>query len=189
LVARASPDQKLTPYPFITIAFPVAATAFNLIAFVVIEMLSDPEATLATLSDQTKVFVDVMKHLTTLASGAIVLIATFIDKIENKHWRLAIPLAIGCLLLCIISAMFSCLTLASHFDFIRDLRAALTKALTAVAKGEQRNEAGWDSGIDNVASSYKVLYKTTKSAVALAALSFGCGMILIGLYVMSNLKD
>ena len=72
-------------------------------------MEPESEQLLQTLGEHTKLVVDLLKHLTTLASGAVVLIATFMDKVKPVHLRPLIPSAIGFLLLCILSSMNGCI--------------------------------------------------------------------------------
>ena len=55
------------------------------------------------LADHARLEVDVFKHITTLSTGAIVLIATFMDRLKSLHsFRIALPIAATSLLVCLM---------------------------------------------------------------------------------------
>jgi hypothetical protein len=55
------------------------------------------------MSDHARLEIDVFKHLTTLSTGAIVLLAAFLDKMKGlTSLRIAIPIAATSLLVCLI---------------------------------------------------------------------------------------
>src|SRR5438105_3953750 len=87
-------------------------------------MHPESEALLALLVERTKLYIDVLKHLTTLSTGAIVLIATFIDKIRPTILKAAIPISIGLLLFCILSSTYACRHLIRSLEGAGRLRMA-----------------------------------------------------------------
>jgi hypothetical protein len=139
-------------------------------------MEPESEQLLQTLGEHTKLVVDVLKHLTTLASGAVVLIATFMDKVKSVHLRSLISWAIGFLLLCILSSMNGCFQLSSNYS-------------AAIAL---RRIALYASGTDDHTKANQDLERFKKReriGVAASSIAFGAfslGMILIGVYVIGN---
>lgn len=63
------------------------------------------------LQESEKLFFDSMKHLTTLSTGSILLLVTFLEKFfkERPEWKTLVVLALGSFvlsILCAVSSMF-----------------------------------------------------------------------------------
>ena len=57
-------------------------------------------------AEETKVMMDYLKHLTTLSTGSLLLIVTFIEKIfTHPEWKVLVAIAIASLLVSILSAV------------------------------------------------------------------------------------
>ena len=56
--------------------------------------------------EEAKITVDYFKHLTTLSTGSVLLIATFIEKIfTNPSWKPLVAVSVGAFLVSLISAV------------------------------------------------------------------------------------
>ena len=59
-------------------------------------------------AEVTKICIDYLKHLTTLSTGSLILIVTFIEKIFlHPEWKVLVAVAIGALLVSIVSAVLA----------------------------------------------------------------------------------
>lgn len=48
----------------------------------------------ASRREGLRLFFDVFKHVTSLSSGSIIVLATFLDRLDNQpHWQLMVPIA------------------------------------------------------------------------------------------------
>lgn len=71
----------------------------------------------------TKLRYDAMKHLTTLSTGSILLIVTFLEKLfATPKWKALIALALISFILSIITAYIAMVQLATLVVRLRDLR-------------------------------------------------------------------
>lgn len=61
-----------------------------------------------------KLWYDTMKHLTTICTGTLVLLVSFVEKIfrENTKWKFLFPIVLMLLLLSVLSALFCMLYLS-----------------------------------------------------------------------------
>jgi hypothetical protein len=138
-------------------------------------MQPEDEQVFQASTEHTKLFVDILKHLTTIASGAVVLIATFMDKVKPVHLRLLIPFAIGLLLVGIVSSTDACFQLSNNLYGVLLLRILSTLPGTDVSTKAQQD--------------MKRVKKTARRgllAARIAFYTFSLGMILIGVYVIGN---
>lgn len=68
--------------------------------------------------ENSKFVADYIKHLTTLATGSIVLIATLLEKVfVQPHWKAAVIISLVCFLACILGSavLFGGLVADSEF--------------------------------------------------------------------------
>jgi hypothetical protein len=64
-----------------------------------------------------KLTYDVFKHLTTLSSGSIVLLATFLkDVFKTPQWKFLITIVFSSLIVCLISSVISMIMLADSIQ-------------------------------------------------------------------------
>ena len=139
-------------------------------------MDTEQEHLLQSVIDHTKLNVDVFKHMTTLAAGAIVLIGTFMDKIKPVRWRVLVPIAIGSQVLCILASLNAIFHLTNNHAAAIHMRGLVlfvegseehNNALGEVKKAKHREE-------------------TIGIVSRIAYISFCLGMILIGVYAIRN---
>ena len=141
-------------------------------------MSPESEAVLATLSDHTKLVVDILKHLTTLATGSILLIATFIDKVKPAtHYKAVLSFSIGLLLLAVLCATNACIQLTTNYTYAIKLRSAVA----------QKSE-NLETAISELAKPFVKREERARAAAWIASTSFGLAIILIGIYIIGNLR-
>lgn len=78
--------------------------------------------------ESTKLNFDAIKHLTTLSTGSIVLLVTFLEKIfrEGQHWRILI----GAALICFIFSIVGCVSdLLQNADLITSVALSRNRPL------------------------------------------------------------
>jgi hypothetical protein len=137
----------------------------------------ESEEILQSLSEHTKLAVDIMKHVTTLSSGAVVLMATFMDKIKPLHFRTLIPWAIGFLLLGLVASMNGCFQISSNLA-----AAVVMRSVELFPEGtEDSNKA--HRAMDRC--SRREWHGVIAGRIGFGA--FSVGMVLIGVYVIGNL--
>ena len=69
-------------------------------------------------AEETKVMMDYLKHLTTLSTGSLLLLVTFIEKIfVHPEWKFLVVIAIGSFLVSIVSAVAA---MTAHAATIHD---------------------------------------------------------------------
>lgn len=71
-----------------------------------------------TFKESTKLNVDYLKHVTTLATGSIILLITFLDKIfEQPKYAWIIIVVLICFLLTVVFASTSFICLGISYQF------------------------------------------------------------------------
>jgi hypothetical protein len=67
--------------------------------------------------DAQKLDHDTYKHLATLGSGSIVILATLVDKLfPSPEWRPLVPFAIASLLASVVGSVFAMFAISYHVD-------------------------------------------------------------------------
>jgi hypothetical protein len=131
------------------------------------------------LAGVTKFDLDVSKHLTTLSTGAIILLATFMDKLMPvRSVRFAIPIAVVCFLLCIMySVKLMMLAWACNASITR------LKVILVEPEGDARTRK-----LETLMIQVKKLPLPSKVAFQIVQYSFALGIISVGVFVVANLK-
>jgi len=141
-------------------------------------MVQDSEMLLASVVEQIRLDIDILKHLTTLSTGAIVLLATFMDKLTPaKNARIAVPFAVVCFLLCIMySVKLMMLTWAGNSLILK------FKSILVQPDSDDRKKK-----TENVLIELKGLPLPSKVAIQIVQYSFALGIVSVGIFVVCNL--
>ena len=139
----------------------------------------ESEMLLTSLTDHAKFDVDILKHLTTMSTGAIVLLATFLDKLAPaKNGRLAIPIAVACFLLCIMySVKLMIVAWIGHSQVVQP------RSLLVQPDSDKRSQE-----LQQVNTSTEKLAVPSKVAFLIVQYSFMVGVGSVGFFVIRNLK-
>jgi hypothetical protein len=147
-------------------------------------MISTAEAHIAFI-------VDVMKHLTTVATGVTVLIAAFHEKFAAAaHFRWAIPISIVCLLTCIVYAVKICMIGLRHGTRLLTLRKRLfllsVRALGIGAK-VTNGKPGMNIEADELFGT-EAMKDDRAIAVAFSIANWACfvGICAVAAFIVSN---
>lgn len=142
-------------------------------------MLPESEQLLTSGAEHAKLDVDILKHLTTLSTGAIVVLATFMDKLAPaRHVRIAIPMAIVCFLLCILYAVKGMMLAWVSSGLLLQIR-------TAFAPGNEEQRAQQTEQVLQVS---RKLPLPSKVAFQIVQYSFTLGIASVGLFVVCNFE-
>jgi hypothetical protein len=121
------------------------------------------EISFSLLKDSFKQLYDLFKHITTLDTGAIVILATFFSKSfdnTSKNWLV---------MLCVITIIISLVSCVIGM-------VAVTMSMAAVG-----SEKSFDKQINNSAN-------ITFAAFIFSIVSFVVGVILLALFILANIK-
>lgn len=135
---------------------------------------------LCALLEYEKFALDAFKHLTTLVTGVIVIVATFHSKVsEAKHLRWTIPIATCLLLVCLMYSLKLCMsTLQGHAD-ITALRGHL-----GVRNGGVASLSG---DIEKRTKRLARQDTVVKVGLAIASWTFFGGIISLGAFIVANI--
>src|SRR5688500_15628505 len=76
-----------------------------------------------TLLESEKLYFDAMKHLTTLSSGSVLLLATFLEKFsKGPEWRWLLIATFCCFILSIISSVSSMVQSANYIRYTGQIK-------------------------------------------------------------------
>ena len=131
-------------------------------------------------TDLHKSLIDILKHLTSLAVGTIVLMATFHEKIKGLvHVKWTLPAAIICLLLCIMYSLSTC------FLTLEITKSITYMKLTTFGRHGKKQEEVRDEIMSLAERAARVDSLSSKHLIACSSL-FTMGLILIGVFVVAN---
>ena len=75
------------------------------------------EQTFKRRHEWSKFWVDYLKHLTTLSTGSILLVVTFLEKLSSRpHWKWAVITTVAALLLSVLGSVVAFTVLALNVD-------------------------------------------------------------------------
>lgn len=67
-----------------------------------------------------KLFYDALKHTTTLSTGAVIILITFLEKLfSNPYWRVLVPIALGSFFVSVVTSVIGMVYIAdyvSHYE-------------------------------------------------------------------------
>jgi hypothetical protein len=132
-----------------------------------------------SVADVNKTLVDLMKHITTLSAGIIVVIATFADKFADANkFTWALPWAVICLLCAILYALKICVVgtmLNIHLS-------AVTTAILLI-----QSDTELKSKVEAIQQPVKLLERSKNFGIYAVDLLFFAGVVLLSLFVLTNL--
>jgi hypothetical protein len=105
------------------------------------QVTDNPEATLKDYTPHLKAFeeglksfYDLFKHITTISTGSIVLIITFLEKLfTNPAWKSLVAVSFGCLTFSVIASLITMFF--------------LSRAISQLGKTPKRAEPFFDSSV------------------------------------------
>lgn len=75
------------------------------------------EQTFKRRHEWAKFWVDYLKHLTTLSTGSILLVVTFLEKLSSRpHWKWAVITTVAALLLSVLGSVVALTVMAVNVD-------------------------------------------------------------------------
>jgi hypothetical protein len=84
--------------------------------------------------DGSKMFFDLFKHLTTLSTGSILLMAAFLEKLfKNPNWSFLVSITFVCFILAIISSLAGMITYSAKVIASHDEDTDLSKPLLIIS--------------------------------------------------------
>jgi hypothetical protein len=122
---------------------------------------------------------DLMKHLTTLSSGVIVLLVTFRQQVAaTTHWKALLPIAIASFVICILYAVVVCDRI---IGIEQRVGTVYIFAKHDALKAEQKLAfSSYEKEVKDYSKSLSVGGRIT-------SVSFSSGIILLGAFIVRNL--
>lgn len=142
----------------------------------------DLEGTIASSSAFNVLIVDVAKHMTTVATGVLVLIAAFYEKFAAAaHLRLAIPVAVVALLTSIVFTLRICMLALRQASRLALLRRRLIGISTKILGVEVPLEA-----VDTIPNDAGKDDKALSVCFSIANWAFFVGVCAVGSFIVAN---